>query len=358
VGTQHNVVVINGKRYDARTGKLLEAVHQESKTTQPHKTPQPKMMDGFMRPTKPHAARPVHAAAKVHAKTERSKTLMRTAVHKPQTHKVHAAAHAVHAPKTEQPVMTFHPDPVTQKRLARAADVPKSGLISKFGASTGPAVQAQTGILAVKPEPSSPPPKAETTVARHHQVAQNNNPFQSAIERSQAHALPPVAKTKRRHRIAKKLHLSPRATSMASLAMASLVLGGFITYQNIPNLSVRVAAARAGVRAQLPGYQPAGFSMDRPIAYSPGQITLQYHSRTDERAFQLTQRNSEWNSETLLENFVATNRRPYQTYQDKGKTIYIYDGSNATWVDSGVWYQIEGSSALNSDQLIRIANSL
>jgi hypothetical protein len=72
----------------------------------------------------------------------------------------------------------------------------------------------------------------------------------------------------------------------------------------------------------------------------------------------LSQRSSEWNSDALVQNFVATSRRAYQSYQDNGKTIYIYEGNNATWVDGGVWYQIEGNASLNSDQLLRIAKSL
>jgi len=108
----------------------------------------------------------------------------------------------------------------------------------------------------------------------------------------------------------------------------------------------------------MPSYKPGGFALSGPITYSTGKISVSYQSNSDNRSYRVTQSNSAWNSETLLDNFVAVNRRAYQTFQDRGKTIYIYDGSNATWVDRGVWYQIEGASSLSSDQLLRIANSL
>lgn len=121
---------------------------------------------------------------------------------------------------------------------------------------------------------------------------------------------------------------------------------------------MRIAASRAGFNAAIPSYQPSGFGMKGPIEYGPGQVTLNFKSNSDERNFHVTQRVSSWNSEALLTNFVTTNNKSYQTYQDKGRTIYIYDGSNATWVSNGVWYQIEGKSNLNSDQLIKLANSI
>jgi hypothetical protein len=98
--------------------------------------------------------------------------------------------------------------------------------------------------------------------------------------------------------------------------------------------------------------------MAGPIQYQPGEVTLNYRSTSDQRGFNVVQKNSSWNSETLLENFVTAANKPYQTFQANGRTIYIYDGNKATWVDGGIWYNIDGQSNLNSDQLLRIAGSL
>ncbi len=145
---------------------------------------------------------------------------------------------------------------------------------------------------------------------------------------------------------------------MTTTVLAALLIAGFIAYQNMPNLAMRVAAARAGFPATMPSYQPAGFALDGAIQYYPGQITVNFKSDSDNRIFSVTQKPSKWTSETLLDRVVAIDSRPYQTFQDKGKIIYIYDGSNATWVSGGIWYEIAGNSSLTSDQLLRIASSL
>jgi hypothetical protein len=95
-----------------------------------------------------------------------------------------------------------------------------------------------------------------------------------------------------------------------------------------------------------------------PIQYKPGEVTINYKTHSDDRGFNVVQKNSSWNSETLLDNFVSATNKPYQTFQSNGRTIYIYDGNKATWVDGGIWYSIDGQSNLNSDQLLRIAASL
>jgi hypothetical protein len=121
---------------------------------------------------------------------------------------------------------------------------------------------------------------------------------------------------------------------------------------------MRVASTRAGFAAEMPGYKPAGFSFKGPIAYQAGRVSVTFKSNTDDRQFTLTQSSSNWNSDALLANYVASEKKQYQTYLDKGRTLYIYDNSNASWVDNGIWYQIEGDSSLTTDQLIRIASSL
>jgi hypothetical protein len=184
------------------------------------------------------------------------------------------------------------------------------------------------------------------------------NPFAAAIDNATSHQQTSPKRSSKRQKIARALRVSPRTLSFGSFILAGVLLSGFFIYQNIPNMAMRVASARSGVSASMPGYKPAGFALNGPIQYSAGKISINYKSTTDERSYAVKQSSSEWNDEALLDNFVAAERRPYQTYQDDGKTIYIYNDNNATWVDDGVWYQVEGESSLNSDQLLRIANSL
>ena len=112
-----NIVVINGKRYDAKTGRLLE--NQKQPSGSPHKQNGPSL-DGFSR--RPSSAQKVAAHA-VHKKTEKSKTLMRGAVKKPASTKVHAANHAASVQKNEQSGAKHAV--INHERTARAAHVAK-----------------------------------------------------------------------------------------------------------------------------------------------------------------------------------------------------------------------------------------
>src|SRR5665811_2332995 len=106
----------------------------------------------------------------------------------------------------------------------------------------------------------------------------------------------------------------------------------YITYLNIPNMAMRVAASRAGFEASMPGYNPNGFKFSGPIAYSPGQITIQFSSNTDEREYNITERQTAWDSQGLLDNFVKDetgSASAHSTFRERGLTVYVYDGSKA-----------------------------
>ena len=351
--------------YDTKTGQLLG--HASTTKTKPAKThtSQVKHLDGFSRrpAVSKASARPV-TPAKVHQQPQKSKTLMRTAVKKPVAPaKIHAKAPAT--TKVASKKLVHHKAyvaPAKPGRVIRATSIPKSTFISKFGAA---AASIKTETLAVTPEPAQHktthrPQAAHNPAVINHpkQAIAQIDPFQAALEQSLSHEQPKIKKTKVHHRVARKLHVSPKVLNLASFTLVALAISGLLAYQNLPELAMRVAATRAGLSASLPSYQPSGYSLAGPIQYTPGEVTINYKSASDSRAFHLVQKNSSWNSETLLENFVATSNTPYQTFQSNGRTIYMYGDNKATWVDGGIWYNIDGQSNLNSDQLLRIAESL
>lgn len=366
-----NSIVLNGKLYDSRTGALI---HEPPAVPAHHKPKIKKntglVMDGVVRHApKAQHPRPHHAAPKTHHakpkphhtthavahsqphKPQKAATLMRTAVAKP-VHDRHHVAQSL-----------SHPDARTAERLKRAQAVSKSQHIQRFPSHhTAPSHHA-----AQRPVPkkhASVPVEVAPVhhVAKHPRQAspmsESEKLVSSALKNARSHEAnrPFAKKPKRRlsHRIGFKRHTANLA--MGSLAI--LLLVGFIIYQNVPNLSMRLASTRAGFSAGLPSYQPSGFSQDKLVSYSPGKVTINFHSNSDERAFRLTQQVSNWNSQALAENYLAENGKQYQTLESGGKTIYIYDGASATWVNGGVWYQIEGESSLNSDQILKIANSI
>jgi hypothetical protein len=122
---------------------------------------------------------------------------------------------------------------------------------------------------------------------------------------------------------------------------------------------MKVAANRAGFAATMPSYQPSGYSLSGPIAYSPGQVTVNFASNSDDRKFSLRQQPTTWDSDALLENYVTKQSDNYLTYQDQGLSIYIFDGTSAAWVNGQKMYIIDGSSSqLDTDQILKLATSI
>lgn len=364
--SQH-IIELNGQQYDALTGKIVVA--SPTKTSPPKSAKAlknaPKHVDGFVRRPGNIGADPRHAAPAtkaVHQQPAKSQTLMRTAVKKPVNKKIHAKATPATTPKQSSPdAPNSYVSSIKPGRAIRAVHIGQSSLISKFGKSA-PSIKNE--VVPVKPapahiaKPAASKPKPTTHETQPAKPKKSSDPFHKAIENAVSHDQPKAKKPRVHHKIARTLHVSPRLVSFVGVSVLALGISGFLAYQNLPELAMRVASTRAGLNASLPSYQPAGFSMAGPIKYEPGTVTVNYKSNSDDRTFNVTQKNSSWNSETLLENYVSPTKEPYQTFQANGRTIYIYEGNKATWVDGGVWYNVDGETNLNSDQLLRIAESL
>lgn len=157
-----------------------------------------------------------------------------------------------------------------------------------------------------------------------------------------------------------KQHSKPRnrAFNIAAASLGVLMITGYFTYVNMPNLSVRVAAAQAGIDASYPEYRPVGYRLNGPVAYQDGQVSMKFASNSGPVSFALNQANSTWDSSALLEKYVdPRSKGEYATYNDAGLTIYTY-GTDAAWVNGGVLYTVEGDAVLSNEQIRRIATSM
>lgn len=339
--TQHHSahkdsLVIDGRRYGARTGRPL---------------------DGLSHPTR--HSQPTHAAA--HANRPHHAVAAHNIHHRPQP----PARHATPIKAKTQVVVTNIVPPIplapgleqsaqlTAQRAGRAQSVARSTKISKFVSFVPPAdSQPATQVPMPRQQPTTPLPLVEPTHTSPPLPAEQPQPTVAETTAIIAH------KPQRGRRISRALH-RPKAMTVAAAALSGLIIIGYITYLNVPHIALRVAASRAGIDADLPNYQPSGFRFAGPIAYSPGSIVLNFRSTTgDERAYTIIERRSEWDSASLLENYVRDKTDQPLTFQQRGLTVYVYDGSSATWVNRGLWYTIEGNSLLNFDQILKIAASL
>ncbi len=355
VSNHKNVIEINGRVYDVRTGTPVRGQSIDGLVTP--KIVKPTVMEPAQIDIKTLPASPVlkpkparsHTVHHVRHRTpQKSKTLMRRAVKKPTS---------------PQAISVVKPTPRSNhnpSRARRAETIKKSPYISKFGLNDmRSSIEKRQAPLAVKAPPvhrSTRKQESSTKLKQPEQkpAASRNTTeelFHKAMQRTAESAAPrPKTKAKRKSRKGSKL-------AWSSGVLATLALVGFIAYMNVPNFNMRLASSRAGFEASLPAYQPSGYKINGPVSYKPGQVIISFNSNTDDRAYKLTQEVSNWNSSSLEENFLDANNKQFEIEQDKGKTIYLYDNGNATWVNGGVWYQIE-SDDLSSDQLVSIASSL
>lgn len=349
-----NFIIINGKKYDTVTGKLLADTNTVQKPASHTMSPSKNtgVVDGFVR--KP-AKKPRSTSAQHNVKqAQKSQTLMRQVVKKPNTPVSHV--------QSSKPTIQKSHLGVSARRSETAKQIPKSQHVQKFGTiHHRTSVIKTSATLPVASAPAAHQQSQSTTNATSHPAHRSTaaeKMIEAALTNANSHTEEHPHRKKKRNRVLKKLGISAKAAGMSSAILAGVLLGGFFAIQNVPNLSMRVAAARAGFDAQMPGYQPSGFSFKGPINYTTGRVTVSFESNSDDREYDVTQQASNWNSDALLSNYVVADNKQYQTYLDRGRTLYIYDGSNATWVDNGVWYTVEGNSDMTTDQLIRIAASI
>lgn len=361
-------IEINGKKYDAVTGRLLDNATPDASAAAPS-TVQPArnvgVVDGFSKRSRPAKSRkPAKHASKT---PQKSKTLMRQAVNKPNQPTTTKEKPNVQGPRFKPPA----------GRVARAQETRRSPHVNRFSQDGNSGIVKREANLSVQPQPQhnsithTPQRQHNRQQPENQDTTQNPQPeethtnaahklIEAAFSRSDSHEQAPTNHKKKRfhHKVSKKFGISSKTLSTSSAILAGVLLVGFFAIQNIPNLSMRVAATRAGFSAEMPDYAPAGFGFRGPINYRTGQVRVTFESNSDDRTYEVVQTNSNWNSDALLANYVEAENKQYQTYIDRGRTLFIYDGSNATWVNNGIWYQIEGDSDLTTDQLIRIASSI
>ena len=371
----NNIIEINGRLYDAKTGVPLDK-KQAPASSQPT-SPTKKSIDGVSRSSASSSKRTIavnHGATKKLAPVAKQShpSVTREPAHNikfkaKQSVTLHRGAAKHITEPAAAPTKTVTSSALKQHeatRLARADTVEKSSAIRRFHQQTSTEAYTTAGL---KHHESNLAARLKTRM-----TSSDVQPAQSTKERLISQAVAKAALTDNRltqhtHTASAKAHRTKRIRAhrsfhvarYATSALVVLVLAGYVAYLNVPGISMKVASYRAGFAANLPGYKPAGYSLSGPIAYQPGQVTIDFRSNIDSRRFSLKQQPTSWDSVALLENYVTKQNPNYLTYQDRGLTIYIYEGSNASWVNGGKMYQLDGkNSQLDTDQLLKLATSV
>ena len=327
--TKQKIITINGVEYDSHTG-LKIAAHQPANAS----VRAPKQT--------------IHSHS-VHKHASRTQTLNRAHVKSP----VRASTSTRVQPATS--TVAQHMQSPMIRKFSAATPKPATthrAVISDMAPIKHP-LQAKLAHSQPKSESAKPlHARAMSQQSTHHvQPKPAAQIKQTAIAKAMAQEKP----TKKQKTSFAKRH--PRLVNAASASLAVVLLAGYLTYVNLPNLSVRVAAVQAGIDASYPSYRPSGYSLNGPVAYNDGEVTMQFASNVGSEDFTVKQTKSSWDSSALLDNYVQQQNSDYITFNDSGLTIYVYD-TNAAWVSGGVLHTIEGDAPLTNDQIRRIATSM
>ncbi len=315
-----NTVTINGRHYDPKTG--LPTIKPDAK--KPKAAPAAK-------PNRPSAATTVHRSG-----PQRSETLNRRIAKKHSTTKL----------DTKKP------------SVGRTMDIARSSHIARFA----PHAAAAAKPIAEKFHAAVSHPMAERAVRRHVQASQQVAPKalspaaikEQAISKVMAAPSPSREPHKKRSFWARHRRL----WLIIGIIVIILGVGGYTAYINLPGISVSFAANQAGIKATYPSYTPDGYSLQQPITFSDGQVTMHFVSNSGGKGYTINESRSSWDSSAVLENVVQKAAGSnYITTQDSGLTIYNYS-SNAAWVNDGILYTITTKAPLSNEQVRNIATSL
>lgn len=323
-------VTINGTTYDAHTGLPVKS----AETTI---VPEAKQSE------KTQTVRPSQS---VHHSQQKSQTLNRRVV------KSTAASNVITPKKTPVAPTVLKKSPAITKFAPHPA-----GIAQQKNRST-----ADIAPVAHHPIVAKTLHRTATTTAQKQRLASPMAPKPSQVIKQEAitEALDKAPRHSASHHTkeVRQPRRFQRVAGIGSISLALLLLGGYFTYLNMPSLSVRVAAAQAGVNATYPDYRPDGYSLSGAVAYSDGEVNMKFASNSGPQNFTLNQKKSSWDSSAVLDNYVKQKAgENYITYNERGLTIYTY-GSDAAWVNNGVLYTIDGDAPLSSDQIRHIATSM
>jgi hypothetical protein len=361
VNKTNSVIEINGNKYDAVTGQLLHASRRIRQTTS---SSSKKMIDGFVmgaHHTKTKIKRTGAQMAKAQAKGSPHARGLHTAPEKPRT----LVRKAVKRPGSlskpaESLAARYRAARVNPTKELRAKTVDKHTKVSRFGHF--PKQQKIITTSGIKPVKRAVEAEVVTNAARmpsmvtsvsHRKLEQM---LDEALVNANAHKF--MTNSHGQGGFISRAKILPKWLSFSLVGFILAVILAFLVWQNLPAVAVHVAAAKAHINASMPAYTPSGYSFVGPLNYSQGQVTMQFKPADGGQGFSLTQKASNWNSESLQENALPKEGN-VKTSEVNGTTVFIYgDHNDAVWVNHSVLYSLKNQADLTSDQVLRIVQGL
>ena len=337
-----NYVVINGRAYNTITGMVMDDIKIEKSEIKKEQS----------------ISRRGTSVSNIHAAhVQKSSTLNRRHVKMPQRTplaakpqkarvdvKQHVAVKKFSTPIVSKPApqkIAINRPAETHPVTRRAQQRPLS-VNTKLRKERQPLTMNNNPLVAVAPQKIEKPIVAKTSKQLKNE----------AIEKALSNEIISNKKARRRQKKGGTL----RWLNTFSVGFAVMLLGGYLTYLSMPNISIKMAAVQSGIDAKYPGYKPDGYALNGPIKFKSGEVSMKYAYADGSSGYTITQQKSGWNSSAVKEFFSEKHKNPNTTMID-GLTIYS-GGKEAAWVNGGILYQISGDANLSSSQIEKIATSL
>ena len=352
VDSNKHYVIINNRAYDPITGLPVDQIHAA----------QPAEAAPAITNVQPN--RGLSSAGRT---TQRSETLSRRYVKRPSLQPVGSAQPepivAAYSPvnlaamnaKQSESIKKFAPAPqsidINQKRADLPAD--KHPMAQR--------IAQQQAAASIQRQRANAQQKQSLEVRSNHQNSVQPKELKSAavlkneaiLEAMNREIAPQKSVRAKKQR---KSNRWSRFMGMATASLAIVMLAGYFTYLNMPNLNMRMAAIQSGIDARYPGYSPDGYALNGPIQFKDGEVAMKFAYADGAQGYTLTQQKSNWDS-SAVKQYVDSQSDSAIATQVDGLTIFTYQGS-AAWVNRGILYTVNGSAPLSSDQIQRIATSM
>ena len=274
--------------------------------------------------------------------------------------KVHFGGDITHNRASDQRQRYPQDSPTTSETAPPVATAQGMDIAAQQPATHSQTSTAQPQSTAVEPTPMQPHQtyslKDEPPSPADHDTQPATDEDLAAIAQQHAEVQPPKKDQPQPPRKGLRRLLAPRLTRVAAIGLSAVLLIGYISYLNYPDIAVRVAASNAGIEASMPDYVPDGYRFSGPVAYGSGELQISFTS--DDGSVQVAQSQTDWDTTSLRDNYIRQETADYETYRDGGLTVYTYGSGNAAWVNNGMLYIIESDSGIDSDQLVEMARSI
>ncbi|HUC95836.1 MAG TPA: DUF4367 domain-containing protein [Candidatus Saccharimonadia bacterium] len=355
-------IILNGKEYDALTGKPINRVTEQVIGSIPKIKDEivdklglqkPRSVDGFVNQQRSSIA-PTHSAKKT-SKTHRVAPNSKRELSRSQTLMRHTL---------KKPVISLK-NPLIQpmkhsKYVSKVSDVLRSS--DKLDKLSSKVLEIKDKTSGVLNNINTEPPIISKDI--HTKNIEKLSTVDDSIYQTAATEIKDSQNVKpTKTRKVKLFHLNPITLYVISACLIVLIVGLIFGYIYKNSISLYIADFETGISAKEPSYIPPGYKLQKLYHYKNGNIGIvnfRYVSNKSDNNNYLTISESSSsldNNGLLASQVVPSSGDKYKTIMINGLVVYYYNNSYV-WLNAGILYYINNTANINEVTIIDIIGSI